>query len=308
MKTMKLDNVDGRGNSRRNRAFTLIELLVVIAIIAILAAMLLPALAKAKKKAQGIACINNLKELTLAAQIYAGDFQDAIPPNGIGTTKSWVIATTGVGQMPDYADITLIRECVLYPYNKSDGIYQCPGDKDLIPGATAPRVRNYSLNAMMGDNLGTVSGNNSTHGDPTAGGTVYIKEHIKFTSVINPGTSDASFFFDEQSSSSTISQGTGFSPATSIDDGYFAIDSGGTAAKSITSFGSKIFRNVVSSRHGNFGQMSFADGHAGIMKWKEPDTQYLQGVLAASGESLNTDKQQLWLSTYGSGTVVGCSW
>jgi len=67
-------------------AFTLMELLVVIAIIAILAALLLPALARGKRQALGIACLNNLKQLTLAANVYAGDFSDAIPPNATQTT------------------------------------------------------------------------------------------------------------------------------------------------------------------------------------------------------------------------------
>src|SRR5579871_440681 len=89
MKRLKSARFADPGGGGLKKAFTLIELLVVIAIIAILAAMLLPALARAKRKAQGISCINNLKQLTVAVHIYTGDNRDAIPVNDI-QSDAWV--------------------------------------------------------------------------------------------------------------------------------------------------------------------------------------------------------------------------
>jgi prepilin-type N-terminal cleavage/methylation domain-containing protein/prepilin-type processing-associated H-X9-DG protein len=288
---MNTNSSDEAGDSgrRHKKAFTLIELLVVIAIIAILAAMLLPALAKAKQKAQGISCVNNLKQLTLAVHVYASDFQDAIPPNApVNDSREWVTTTTslGVGAMPDYANITLIQQCVLYPYNRSTAIYQCPGDHDVdaTQHQTQPRVRNYSMNGMMGDNLG---GSYSHPGIP---------EHKKLTTVMAPGPSDASLFVDEQSSA------TPTATATSIDDGYFAIEFNQTGP---------VWQNTPSSRHGNHGQFSFADGHAGIIKWLEPTTQHLQGNGNGSpvprSVAFDRDLHQLWSTTYPNG-AAGSPW
>jgi prepilin-type N-terminal cleavage/methylation domain-containing protein/prepilin-type processing-associated H-X9-DG protein len=280
-----------RGVNENSRGFTLIELLVVIAIIAILASLLLPALARAKQKALGIACISNLKQLTLAANTYASDYQDAIPSNSGPTLNSWVpggTAAYNVLDLPGATNAANIIGALLYPYNKSVSIYRCPGDKDYVPGASQTRIRNYSLNGMMGDNAGF-------------GGDVHpgIKENLKFGAVRAPGPSSASFFVDEQSSASV------FSTQTSIDDGYFAVDSG---SGSQTTYNSQIWRNVPASRHGNHGQFSYADGHAGTLRWVVGSTSKLQGLNADSGVFNNADRRQLWLTTYASGSVPGVPW
>lgn len=298
MKKLKSARSADRGDRCQKKAFTLIELLVVIAIIAILAAMLLPALARAKKKAQGISCINNLKQLTLAALIYSGDFHDAIPPNSGPTLDSWVPGGTGnydVTSLPGATNANNITAAVLYPFNSSVGIYQCPGDKDIIAGAMTTRVRNYSLNGMMGFNNG--------FGSDCHPGTM---ENVKFSSIRMPGPAAASFFIDEQSSSSTAKTGTGTSPATSIDDGYFGVDDG--SANSRSGYSSGKWRNVVSSRHGDFGQMSFADGHADHLKWVVGNTHLLQGTDAQSNVTPNADRRQLWMTTYAPGSISGVPW
>src|SRR5476649_1941430 len=122
-------------NQKRACGFTLIELLVVIAIIAILAAMLLPALGAAKRKAQTAQCLNNIKQLQLAWILYAGDNGDFLAVND--TTKSaWVDHATyprentvagATNQLP-------VTTGALWNYNKSLGIYHCPGQVNSATG------------------------------------------------------------------------------------------------------------------------------------------------------------------------------
>ena len=250
------NNAVARGSRDSRRGFTLIELLVVIAIIAILAAMLLPALARPKIKAQALGCMSNNRQLLIAWMIYAHDNRGVLVPNDASQTSAsplncwvsgWMDFNAGNTDNTNLAYLVDIRYAYLAPYTRSPGIYKCPADQSTVRGL-GPRVRSVSMSQAVGSKPGD--------GSPTTGPWLpgpldwhqtTWQTYGRLDDITNPKPDHLWVIVDEH--------------PDSINDAQLAVECGltGNAARIV---------DFPASYHDGACGFVFADGHAEIHKWR----------------------------------------
>jgi prepilin-type N-terminal cleavage/methylation domain-containing protein/prepilin-type processing-associated H-X9-DG protein len=248
------------------RAFTLIELLVVIAIIAILAALLLPSLSRAKGRSQGISCLNNLRQLQIASNLYSGDSADKVvsvagitvlqlDPNAPaaqpgGQFAAWVLGAVDQNSPADSQSSTnnlCIQNGLLYASISSLAVYKCPGDRKVGPG-NVPTVRSYSMNMWMGT-LDPIGENDPTGASANMASSPY-RVFKRLTDVTRP---------------SEIWTATDEDP-NSINDSALEVWPTGNE-----------WVDSPAHYHNSRGSIAFADGHVEGRKWTDA------GILSDKG-------------------------
>jgi len=218
--------------------FTLIELLVVVAVIAVLAGLLLPALSQAKGRAKAIACMSNIKQLTLAWVLYADEHGGRFvnnhgKPETVARRQTWANNVLDWGNSDDNTNELYLTLSPLGPYTSgTPAIFKCPSD--TMPAANGRRIRSVSMNAMVGD-----------PGELT---NVFNPDYVQFFRVSDiPDPSGIFVYLDEH-------------PDT-INDGFF-----------VNRLNDDEWGNLPGSYHSRGANLSFADGHTERRKWVVDDT------------------------------------
>ena len=258
------------------QAFTLIELLVVIAIIGVLAALLLPALGRAKQQGHKIQCLSNLRQLQVAWELYAGDNNGWLPrndgdefagksPGRPSWTAGWLTYTANNPDNTNTYWLTTGGNGRIGNYTANAGIYKCPSDKSwaLQGGQRLARARSYSMNSLLGSSQYSYTGG--------GGG---FKVYRKTTDLGRPPVSQHFVFIDEHEDS--------------IDDGWFWMSmAGGNQAAWLA---------LPGSRHNQGANLTFADGHAETRKWEESTTLVpVQRVTAPVFTRVPNSRDHEWL-------------
>jgi len=252
--------------SNREDGFTFVELLVVLATVAVLAVMLLPAIAGTKPSSQAFQCLENLRQLTLGWQMYAGDNSGKLAPNGgayggVGFTPPTPtdsrIQPGGAwyqwcpGDMSAYSQYAtnFVKVGAIYPYVNSMSVYHCAADRGGYKfGPTIfPHVRSYSMNCYL---AAIVDGTTDGRWRPLEGTVNFYKD----SALTRPGPAMTFVFIDENE--------------YSINDGVFVSDPAQ----------GNFWLDVPATRHAGSGGLSYADGHTEMKRWTDSKIQNYKGI------------------------------